>query len=136
MGTISTLNPPSSEDSGRTIVLVVDHDGAQLDSICRGAFLYGHECIKLSSVREAIDFLNRPSRSRIDIMITDITTEGSAGFDLIRHARALHPRLPIIAVCGLASSEEIEAVRDAGVLILRRPFLPQGLDGAIRDSVA
>jgi DNA-binding response OmpR family regulator len=136
MGTISTLNPPPNDGSGRSIVLVVDHDDVQLDSICRGALIYGHECIKLSSVSEAIDFLNRPSRPRIDILITDITTEGSAGFDLIRHARALYPRLPIIAVCGLASSEEIEVVRDAGVLILRRPFLPQGLDGAIRDSVA
>ena len=136
MEALTTLNPQSANRKSRTIVLIVDHDDVQLDSICRGANLYGHSCIKLSTVSEAIDFLNRPSRPRIDILITDITSEGSAGFELIQHARALHPGLPIIAVCGLASTDEIEAVRDAGVLILRRPFHPQGLDGAIRDSVA
>jgi len=136
MEAVTTWNPEPTERESRTIVLIVDHDDVQLESICRGANLYGHNCITLSSVSEAIDFLNRPSRPRIDILITDITHEGSAGFRMIRHARALYPDLPIIAVCGLASSEEIDAVRDAGVLILRRPFHPQGLDGAIRDSVA
>jgi len=136
MTSITTLRPKISRAARRTIVLVVDHDNVQLDSICRGAFLYGHECIKLDSVSEAIDFLNSPTSPSVDILITDVTGEGSLGFELIRHARALYPELPIIAVCGLVSTDEIEAVRDAGALILRRPFLPTRLDGAIRDSVA
>ena len=136
MTSITTLHPKRPDSNSRTLVLVVDHDSDQLDSICRGALLYGHDCIRLDSVSEAIDFLNSPTTPRVDILITDVTTERSLGFGLIRHARALFPDLPIIAVCGLVSSEEIAAVREAGALILRRPFLPQGLDGAIRESVA
>lgn len=131
----STAHPKPSRTNRRTVVLVVDHDSVQVDSICRGALLYGHECIRLDSVPEAIAFLDSSTAPRVDIMITDVTCETSPGFELIRHARALRPNMPIIAVCGLVSSEEIQAVRDAGALILRRPFLPQGLENAIRDSV-
>lgn len=117
-------------------VLVVDADPTQLESICRGVFLYGHRCTRLRTVSEAIDLLNRPSRGLVDILITDMTHAESDGFRLIRHARELYPNLPIIAVCGLYTSELIEQVRAAGILILRRPFNPEGLDDAIRDMVA
>ena len=117
-------------------VLVVDTDSTQLESICRGVFLYGHRCTKLRSVSAAIDLLNRPNRGPVDILITDLTHVESDGFRLIRQARELHPNLPIIAVCGLFATEQIEQVRAAGILILRRPFNPTGLDDAIRDMVA
>jgi len=120
----------------RAHVLVVDADSIQLDSICRGVFLYGHRCTRIDRVSDAIDLLNRPSGDRVDILITDFAAEGNEARSLIQHARALHPHLPIIALCGLHTTDEVEQLREAGILILRRPFDPNGLDGAIRDLVA
>jgi DNA-binding NtrC family response regulator len=121
---------------GRATVLVVDDDANQLDSICRGVFVHGHRFVRLSSIGEAIDLLSQPAGEHIDIMITDLTQQDGDGFGLIQHARALHPDLPIIAVCGLHTTDEIDTVREAGVLILRRPFHSQRLDEAIRRKVA
>ncbi|MCP4603127.1 MAG: response regulator [Proteobacteria bacterium] len=117
-------------------VLIVDNDSTQVESLCRGMFLYGHKCVKKTSISDAIDFLNRPDSQAVDLLLTDITKPGSDGFQLIRHARALHPNLPIIAVCGLSSIHEVEMSEQTGILVLRRPFNPDRLDGAIRDLVA
>ncbi|MCP4676213.1 MAG: response regulator [Deltaproteobacteria bacterium] len=117
-------------------VLIVDRDTIQVESLCRGMFLYGHECVRISSISEAIDFLNRPDAPVVDLLLTDTTTPGSEGFELIRHARVLHPDLPIIAVCGLNSTQEMEMSEQSGITVLRRPFNPERLDEAIRDLVA
>ena len=124
------------ESSSCATVLIVDDDSAQLESLCRGMFLFGHKCVKKTSISEAIDFLNRPNAPIVDLLLTDITTPGSAGIQLIRDARARHPDLPIIAVCGLNSTQETEMTEQTGILVLKRPFNPERLDDAIRNLVA
>ncbi len=132
---MKTDSPKRDSDSCAT-VLIVDDDSAQLDSLCRGMFIYGHICVKKRSIAEAIDFLNRPDAPVVDLLLTDITTRNSKGLKLIRHARDLYPNLPIIAVSGLNSSHDIELDSQVDVLVLRRPFNPDRLDSAIRDLVA
>ncbi len=127
---------PRPDSNSRTTVLIVDNDSTQVESLCRGMFLYGHKCIKKTSISDAIDFLNMPDSPNVDLLLTDITTPGSTGFQLIRHARSLHPGLPIIAVCGLNSIDKVEIGKQVGILVLRRPFSPDRLDHAIRDMVA
>ncbi len=122
--------------SSSATVLIVDRDSTQVESLCRGMFLHGHECVRKSNISEAIDFLNSPDSPVVDLLLTDTTTPGSEGFKLIRHARALHPGLPIIAVCGLNSTQELEMSEQTGITVLRRPFNPERLDDAIRDLVA
>ncbi|MCP4599614.1 MAG: response regulator [Proteobacteria bacterium] len=122
--------------SAPTTVLVVDNDLNQIDSICRGLFLFGYRCVKKTIIGDALDLLNRPDGPEVDLLITDITTPGNHGFRLIRHVRALYPDLPIIAVCGHNAISETEIPEEEGVLILMRPFNPKRLNGAIRDMVA
>ncbi len=125
-----------SDDKSSLTVLIVDDDRAQLESLSRGMLLYGHYCIKTKSISSAIDYLKKPDGTRVDLLLTDATLQGSDGIHLIEHIRALFPRLPVVAVSGLKSNLDSETKPKGEVRIIRRPFNPSDLEETIRDMVA
>ncbi len=112
-------------------ILVLDDEPIQVESICRGLFLLGYECVGKTSSKEALGILDQADHGQIDLVMTDLTMPGTSGFDLIEHLRTSHPEIPIIVITGLTPNTEIDQVRKQGIPILQKPFDPDALDQAI-----
>lgn len=117
----------------KTKILVVDDEIHQLETVCRGLFLYDYDSVGVSSAAEALVALDGQGGESFDLMLTDLTMPGASGMDLIEKAKRLRPKLPIIVITGLAASREVEVVQNQGIPILAKPFEPDSLDRAIRS---
>lgn len=116
-------------------ILVVDDEQHQLDTVCRGLFLFGFICRGVQSVASALKSLCGAEDESFDLVLTDLTMPGSSGLELIEKLRERHPDLPIIVITGLAASQETESVREKGIPILQKPFEPDTLHAAIRTAL-
>jgi DNA-binding response OmpR family regulator len=111
-------------------VLVVDDESVQLESICRGLFLYGYESAGAKNAAEAVRLCRSGS---FDIVVTDLTMPGGSGCELISALREANSRLPVVVITGLALRPEVvQATRVSSIRVLHKPFSPDELDAAIR----
>jgi len=115
----------------RTLVLVVDDEPDQLETLRRGLFLLGLDCLTARGCDEALAQLTGPGGARVGLLLTDLSMPGRSGAELIERARTARPELPVLVVTGLALSPEVMAVRARGIPILRKPFTPDQLGLAI-----
>jgi DNA-binding response OmpR family regulator len=113
------------------VVLVVDDDADQLETLRRGLFLSGLDCLTARGRAEALSKLERPESERVDLLLTDLTQPGKRGAELVERARAARPGLPVLVITGLALSPEVMALRARGIPVLRKPFTADQLGFAI-----
>lgn len=117
-------NPAPAAD--RPVLLVDDDDDMReiLQAVLAEA---GYGVLAAATGVEGLRLL-RERGAGIGLLIADYAMPGMNGLDLIRTARALWPRLPILLVSGYA---RIDAVRElAGppaAAFLRKPFRPTEL---------
>jgi DNA-binding response OmpR family regulator len=115
----------------RALVLVVDREVDELQTLCRGLFLVGVDCLMARDGGEAIAQLERPDGERVDLMVVDLTRPAELGAALVARARAVRPALPVLVLSGLALSPEVVALQASGIPLLRKPFTPDQLGRAI-----
>ncbi len=116
-----------SKDDRAMRVLVVDDERNQRETICRGLFLYGYECISVNDLEDAMQVLRGPDGESIEMLITDMTIPGANGCGLIDNIMGLRRNLPILVIAGLNRTAEIDRVRRRGIPILQKPFDPEHL---------
>jgi len=126
---MSTANQPSCRDP---LILVVDDEPIQLETICRGLHLFGYRCVGAGDAEKALALLDAWP---IAILVTDLTMPTISGFELIAQVRRRQPALPLLAITGLALRPEIDDLRAHGVRVLQKPFTPDDLDQAIRETL-
>ncbi|MDJ0764955.1 MAG: response regulator [Myxococcota bacterium] len=124
-----------SEKQKAAVILVVDDELHQLETIRRGLFLYGYESRGASNADEALAVLTGPERGSFDLVLTDLTMPGRSGIELIEQIQLRMPTLPIIVITGLAATKEIEWVQQRGLPILQKPFEPDGLHRLVSDQL-
>ncbi|MGH7211493.1 MAG: response regulator [Acetobacteraceae bacterium] len=112
--------------AGRLVLLVDDDDGMR--EIVRAVLAEaGYGVLTAATGADGLRLL-RERGAGIGLLIADYVMPGLNGLQLIRAARALRPRLPILLISGYA---RIEAVRElAGppaAAFLRKPFRPAEL---------
>ena len=107
-------------------ILVVDDEKTQLETVCRGLFLYGFECQGALSVKEALKILAQ-TPEHFDLVLTDLTMPERSGLELIEEIRKRGLRLKIIVITGLAETPELKQVRKLGIPCLEKPFQPTAL---------
>lgn len=96
-----------------TRVLLVDEDADQRETLRRGLFLAGIECVTVLD--------------QADVLLIDVKKPAA----LIERARAARPRLRVLVITGLALSPEVLELRAGGIPILRKPFTADDLRRAI-----
>src|SRR5262245_47312420 len=104
------------------LILVVDPEPDQLQTLCRGLFLIGIDFVTAGSAMEARSRLEAPGGDGIDLLLADLTTPGRSGAELIAQTRAARPELPVPVIARLALTPEVVAMRARGIPILRKPF--------------
>ena len=125
----ATMSDGTSTNSLRLTVLVLDDDQVQLDSICRALRVFAHLGLPVSTIGEARAVLE--AGWPVDLVLSDLTLPGGSGHELVTWIESNRPDLPVIVTTGLASNPEVDAVRQRGVPVLRKPFSPADLLAAI-----
>jgi signal transduction histidine kinase len=106
-------------------LLVVDDDMLVLMGTVGMLEDLGHTVVQATTGKAALAVLR--SGEPIDVLITDQAMPGMTGTELIKAARAERPGLPVILATGYAEPAGIEA----GIPILKKPYLPRALASAI-----
>jgi CheY-like chemotaxis protein len=105
--------PPQGKRPARPmrILLVEDHpDTARvMRTLLKGM---GHEVVRVTTVRTALDALNR--EPPFDVMISDIGLPDGTGWDLMKQAGQLRPALRGIALSGYGMEHDIRRSKEAG----------------------
>ncbi len=78
---------------------------------------------KISICYDGAEAMQELSRTKHDLVITDIRLPGATGIEVLREARTRYPHILVIIITGYASIETaIEAVRQGAYDYLRKPF--------------
>jgi DNA-binding response OmpR family regulator len=115
-------------------ILVADDDARQLETICRGLFLCGHEASPARSAAEAEALLVARGAGAFDLLLAEITRPDDLGLALVETARGIAPSLPILIITGLTHGPGLASVHALGTSVLAKPFTPHDLDAAIRAA--
>jgi DNA-binding response OmpR family regulator len=118
--------------SDRVRILVVDPEPRQLETICRGLFVFGHEAAPAANAEDAARVLAAPGARGLDLVVTDVRTPDCRGIALLEAVRAITPALPALIVTGLTQAADVAALRALGTAVLVKPFTPAELDAAVR----
>jgi DNA-binding response OmpR family regulator len=117
-------------------ILVVDPEPRQLETICRGLFVCGHEPSPARSIEDARRLLAAAGASGFELILADIQAPGSPGIELLEVARGASPSLPVLVLTGLTDARRLAELDGLGTSILVKPFTPSELDAAIREAAA
>lgn len=111
--------PIRLDGAGRR-VLVVDDEESIRQLLTKTLAMAEYETQSVADGRTGLDLLRREAW---DLLIADLRMPEMDGLSLIREARRLHPRLPVIIVTGYSSeASAIEAVNLGVVGYLVKPF--------------
>lgn len=101
-------------------ILVVDDEAAVRDTLRCCFEDAGYDVHAVGSGEEALQRLRRvPS----DVLLTDIVMPGIDGIEVLRRARVLAPRTPVILITGHATVETaVEALRGGAADYISKPF--------------
>ena len=99
-------------------ILVVEDDDYVRESIVASLEELGHA---VSQAADGEAGLRALGHERPDLLVTDYLMPGITGAELMLHARARYPGLPMIIVTGYADMKAIEGVLGDDIL-LRKPF--------------
>jgi CheY-like chemotaxis protein len=118
--------------SGLAVLVVDDHDdGRELAATILD--VAGASVSTAASGREALALLGS-SGSTWDVVITDISMPDGTGYDLIRDARRMGLRVPMVALTALDTPEHRRRLLHSGfALLLIKPVMPERLILAVWD---
>ena len=115
-------------------ILVVDDEQTQLETVCRGLFLFGFECRGALNAAAAVRTLEQ-SPDEFALVLTDLTMPERSGLELIEEIGKRWPQLKVIVFTGLAETPELAQVKKQRIPCLQKPFQPAELAEMIRKAL-
>jgi two-component system response regulator AtoC len=106
-------------------ILVVDDEEPIVQLCLQLLGRLGHTVVGATSGEEALAKL---VATPVDLIVVDYRMPGLDGFQVLRRARELHPRIRIVLTTGQGTNEVVGAALDDGVHgIIVKPFTPDEL---------
>jgi two-component system, LuxR family, response regulator FixJ len=115
------------------ILLVVDDDAAVLNSLKFALQLEGFTVRLYSSAQELLDEPELPEAGCL--LIDYYMPPGITGLELLAELRQRNVKLPALLITGHPSVAVRRQAAEAGVRLLEKPLLGNGLIEAIHDAV-
>lgn len=109
-------------DNGKKVVLIVDDEELFLKTVADGFSAYGDrlELLTAPNGKVAADLL---SRSRVDLVVTDLKMPEMDGFGLIAHMSHVRPDVPVIVMTAFGTPEIELDLQDRGVIqVMDKPI--------------
>src|SRR5690606_27871117 len=124
------VNPraPSPE-----IVLVVDDDPGNLDSVQRILQREGLEVLAAASGEEALEILRK---SEVRVIVTDLMMPGMTGTALLRAAKAISPHVEVVLMTAYGTVEAaVEAMKEGADDFLTKPLKRHQLVRTVKKAL-
>ncbi len=113
-------------------VLVDDDNPRVLDALERGLAILGYPVVPASTADEALGCIGSVEFS---VALIDLRLPGLNGHGLMRKLKEIVPELPIIAMSGLGTMDDvIEVLRDGAIDYLRKPIKAEELARALQRA--
>ncbi|MDX3883984.1 MAG: response regulator [Sphingomonas sp.] len=134
--------PPKKPRQGElwgtgTILLVEDEDMVRAVAE-RALTRQGYKVLTAANGEEALEVLQGMAADggeTIDLLVSDVVMPTMDGPTLVRHAREMFPRLPILFMSGYAEEQLRRSIDLDRVAFLAKPFSVQQLAEAARDAL-
>ncbi len=123
----------SKENYGGARILVVDDSALTLEVIQRNLSAADYDVYTVTSVDQAIDFLEQDS---VDLVITDIKMPKISGLELLKYVKENLKGTEIMIITGYPSIKgAVEAVKDGAEDYLVKPFTDEELLAAVANML-
>jgi two-component system cell cycle sensor histidine kinase/response regulator CckA len=124
----------ASPDPAALNVLVIDDDPRISELTARLLETHGYRAVTAESAELA---LQRVKEASFDAILTDVVLGREDGLDVLAQLRREQPEAGAIVMSGFAPSpERLDALRQAGVVFLAKPFASASLRAAIQSCRA
>jgi len=123
----------SAADIKTREILIVDDDPGQRSLLTTFLTSQGFRPTTVSSGEEALSELKAGA---FKMMISDVRMPGMTGLETLKHARALHPSLPVLLVTAYADVKDaVGAMRDGALNYLEKPIDLDELLSSVRQAL-
>jgi DNA-binding NtrC family response regulator len=75
------------------------------------------------------------SEASIDMLLTDVKMPGLNGYQLAEAGLSLRPAMKVMLMTGFADEAIPDAIREASIPILRKPFNFENLASSVREMI-
>jgi nitrogen-specific signal transduction histidine kinase/CheY-like chemotaxis protein len=133
VGAARASTPMTAMPRGRESVFIVDDDETVRKLVVKVLTGLGYAISAFASPDEALSRITALTR-RPDLLLTDIVMPGMDGHRLAEKAREKWPGLAVLSISGYDSKWSGEP-RSPGCHFLRKPFTPEQLARAVRDTL-
>jgi len=128
---MSHPGPPNT--GSRATILVVDDEDIVRALVARALREAGYRVVQAQHGAAALAVLES-GRETIHLVITDLVMPGVGGREVARWTAAHLPELPVLFISGYPRTYlEAHDLYDAGIPLLRKPFLPSRLLEAVQE---
>jgi DNA-binding NtrC family response regulator len=118
----------------KTLTVLLAEDEDMLRVVVRETLRRaGYAVIEAADGTAGLEIL-RSDRS-IDVLLSDVKMPGLNGYQLAEASLALRPTMGVMLMTGYADEAIPNAIRDASIQILRKPFNFASLAGHVRAAI-
>lgn len=121
-----------SHDDKRICILVVEDDLRVRQFMVESLEILGYQVTHAQDAQAGLDSIESV---KPDLLITDFLMPNMTGAEFVKHARRIHPDLPVIIATGYADLHAINAVTDSE-MVLRKPFQLHDLAQKVQKALA
>lgn len=117
----------------RPIVLVVDDEPSNLESLERTFRREGHEVLKAA---DGLEGLEQVRRHRVDVMVTDLKMPGMDGLELLRSVKAIAPDTEVVLITAFGTVEvAVSAMKEGAHDFVTKPFKRMQIVKVVRQAL-
>lgn len=115
------------------VVLVVDDDRANLESVARIYQKEGVATLTAASGQDALELVRRPE---VAVLVTDLMMPGMDGQELLRAARTLRPDVEVVLMTAYGTVETaVAAMKDGAYDFITKPLKRHALVKAVQKAL-
>jgi len=131
-GTVDSEAPTGNRSTAGRRVLVVDDEEYVRDATEQALEDADYQVAAVASAHEALAWIDERDGG-VDVVVTDLQMPDADGLALIRALRAEYPRLPVVAISGLADGRTEEALDAGAQSFLSKPITAEKLQEALQE---
>lgn len=106
-------------------LLVVEDDAGLREALMDTLMLAGYACQEVDSAEAALIEL---SKTKFDLVISDVQMGGMTGLTLLQNIKSKYPETPVLLMTAYATIDDaVKAIRDGAIDYLAKPFSPEVL---------
>jgi PAS domain S-box-containing protein len=136
-GAVKPAIPEPQEKPGQGVILFVEDDADQLETIPRVLAQLGYQAVAAETGKQALELL-RAQPKRFDLVLTDYDMPGMNGVELAQEVARLAPDIPVVLVTGqsmaAAAGENSPAVRRVVLKPYNKLLISEVLREAFENS--